>query len=298
MSDDPSGYPGAPPDWYPDPAGGPGRRWWDGYAWTDAVVLPEQPPQAPERAGTPSSGYGVPGHEMRGYGTAGYGTPWYSTAPVGNASGLLNHELRIARLARTAMVVIGLYYLWQYVNLRTQAPLYRSIGHQYHLIEIAAQHHQTAPQFTIPNQANGGVLALGAVLGLATVAAVVIACTWQYRAATTARALGYAATHAPGWGVGSWFVPIVNFWMPYQALRDCLAPEDPNRQLVRFFWVCVIGQEVFGLTAVVTALFSSSLSLVFCVPGALLALGIVSTAPRLVIAVAADHGAAVARLRQ
>ena len=35
-----SGYPGAPPGWYPDPAGGPGQRWWNGYAWTEATVLP------------------------------------------------------------------------------------------------------------------------------------------------------------------------------------------------------------------------------------------------------------------
>lgn len=28
---------GPPAGWYPDPAGGPGRRWWDGRRWTEAV---------------------------------------------------------------------------------------------------------------------------------------------------------------------------------------------------------------------------------------------------------------------
>ncbi len=42
-----SGYPGAAPGWYADPAGGPGQRWWDGYAWTAATVLPEVPPPPP-----------------------------------------------------------------------------------------------------------------------------------------------------------------------------------------------------------------------------------------------------------
>jgi len=28
---------GSPPGWYPDPGGGPLRRWWDGGAWTDQV---------------------------------------------------------------------------------------------------------------------------------------------------------------------------------------------------------------------------------------------------------------------
>lgn len=31
------------PGWYPDPAGGPGRRWWDGTQWTSYTQLPERP---------------------------------------------------------------------------------------------------------------------------------------------------------------------------------------------------------------------------------------------------------------
>src|ERR1700723_2401090 len=42
-----SGYPGAPPGWYADPAGGPGQRWWDGYAWNEAVITPATPPAPP-----------------------------------------------------------------------------------------------------------------------------------------------------------------------------------------------------------------------------------------------------------
>ncbi|WP_222192435.1 phospholipid scramblase-related protein [Modestobacter italicus] len=34
--------PPPPPGWYPDPAGGPGVRWWDGQDWTAHV---QQPPQ-------------------------------------------------------------------------------------------------------------------------------------------------------------------------------------------------------------------------------------------------------------
>jgi hypothetical protein len=35
---------GPPPGWYPDPQGGPGRRWWDGAHWSDQVVVPMAPP--------------------------------------------------------------------------------------------------------------------------------------------------------------------------------------------------------------------------------------------------------------
>jgi hypothetical protein len=289
VTDDPRGYPGAPPDWYPDPAGGPGRRWWDGYAWSEAVVLPDQPP-SPES--TPS-GYGMPGHEMHGYGTAGYGTPWYSNAPVANATALCQEELRISQMAKGAVIIIGLYFLWGYINLRIQGSLYRSIGHQYHRMIIAAQNHQTAPQFTLSDHTSGATVAIGGLLGLAALAGVIIACVWQYRAASTARALGYPAKHSPGWGVGSWFVPIVALWMPYQALRDCLAPDDPNRQLVKRFWLFFIGQGLFATAAVTSAFFTTSLSLVFGIPGALLCLGMVSTAPRFVTAIGSAHQAAV-----
>jgi hypothetical protein len=34
-----------PPGWYPDPAGGAGKRWWDGSRWTDNIQEPE--PVAP-----------------------------------------------------------------------------------------------------------------------------------------------------------------------------------------------------------------------------------------------------------
>jgi hypothetical protein len=33
-----------PPGWYPDPAGGPGRRYWDGAHWADQVAVPSTPP--------------------------------------------------------------------------------------------------------------------------------------------------------------------------------------------------------------------------------------------------------------
>ena len=51
-----SGYPGAPPGWYPDPAGGPGQRWWDGYTWTEATVLPQHPPPPPWATAGPPRG--------------------------------------------------------------------------------------------------------------------------------------------------------------------------------------------------------------------------------------------------
>ncbi|MGP0031455.1 MAG: DUF4328 domain-containing protein [Acidimicrobiales bacterium] len=311
MSDSP-GYPGAPPGWYPDPAGGPGRRWWDGYTWTEAVVLPAQapppppPPPPPLAPGAPPAGPpafgasvgGPPAYVTTGggppaYGATGYGATW-PAEPAGRASTLLGDELRFTRLGRISVVVIAVYYLWNIVNLRVNTSRYRSIGRQIQRAYRAAEHNRAAPPITVPNNSNGALVTVGALLGLATIAAVVCACIWQYRAASTARALGLPAKHSPGWGVGSWFVPVVNLWMPYQAIRDCLAKEDARRALVAWYWVSLIGAEALTTAATVASLFSSGVSLALCIPAALLCVGMLATAPRFVAAIAAAHRDALA----
>lgn len=40
MSDSPATPAPVPAGWYPDPAGGPGRRWWNGTAWTEQIEQP------------------------------------------------------------------------------------------------------------------------------------------------------------------------------------------------------------------------------------------------------------------
>jgi hypothetical protein len=45
--------------WYPDPAGGPSSRWWDGQQWTEAT-MPAVPVPAQGYAAV-AGGYGQPG---------------------------------------------------------------------------------------------------------------------------------------------------------------------------------------------------------------------------------------------
>jgi hypothetical protein len=57
----PPGAATIPPGWYADPAGGNGKRWWDGSRWTEHVRMPEEPAPAPvvggyaATVGTPTS---------------------------------------------------------------------------------------------------------------------------------------------------------------------------------------------------------------------------------------------------
>lgn len=49
----------------------------------------------------------------------------------------------------------------------------------------------------------------------------VLALKWIHRANFNARQLGAEGMRfTPGWAVGSYFIPIVNLWKPYQAMKE------------------------------------------------------------------------------
>ncbi|HEX4726531.1 MAG TPA: DUF2510 domain-containing protein [Jatrophihabitans sp.] len=59
--------------WYPDPAGGPLSRWWDGQQWTEATM----PAPAYAASGYPPSGYAPSGYSQPGYGSVAASHPAY-----------------------------------------------------------------------------------------------------------------------------------------------------------------------------------------------------------------------------
>jgi hypothetical protein len=307
VSDEVSGYPGAPPGWYPDPAGGPGQRWWDGYAWTEATVQPEVPPPPPAAPPTAASAAAAPpgtppgtphwAASQPGYGTPpGYGAPpayrtpaAYGGRPSPTTTHLVARELSIFPVARLAVAIPALNYLGSLISQRIYRTQFLKDGHQLRRIYEAAQQGRTAPAFHGSSTLNP----ITSLLGLLTIVAVVFACVWQHRAASAARALGWPAKRSPGWGVGSWFVPIVNIWMPYQAIRDCMPPEDPNRSLVLRWWLIFTATWSLTTAAGVAALFSSGVVLGLGIPAAVACVGLFATAPQVVTSIGAAHRAAL-----
>src|SRR5262245_23012303 len=81
-------------------------------------------------------------------------------------------------------------------------------------------------------------LILTGVLGLATVAvyiATVIAfLMWLYRSSNNVAAFGQRTQHSSGWAVGSFFVPIMNLFVPYQAAKDIWQKSEPVAQSFTF----------------------------------------------------------------
>lgn len=75
-------------------------------------------------------------------------------------------------------------------------------------------------------------LALTGVLGLTAVAVylatVVVFLMWLYRASNNVAAFGESTHHSSGWAVGSFFVPIMNLFVPYQAVKDIWKKSEPT----------------------------------------------------------------------
>jgi Domain of unknown function (DUF4328)/Protein of unknown function (DUF2510) len=284
VSDDSGGYPGAPPGWYADPAGGPGQRWWDGYAWTEATVLPSVPPPPPALTSAP--GYPSPWSTVPPPPVASGSPPWIP--PPRDARDLVVEELRISPVARFAIAFPGITALANVISIVANRAAYRRFGHELRLSMDAAANHQTAPVVTAPAEG-----ALSSVLILCALAALVIVCVWQFRAATAARAMRLPAKRSPGWGVAFWFIPIVNLWMPYQAIRDCLAPGDPNRAVVLRYWLLFVTMSVGATLTVIGLMASTPVGVVFAVLSGCAALGVLATAPSVVSAIATAHHAAV-----
>jgi len=89
---------GIPAGWYPDPAGGDGKRWWDGAAWTHNVQEPEVAPAAPSFGNYVSAEFRpsipLPTAEVgTGYTRSSWwiaGSPIWVTAPQAAVLGILD----------------------------------------------------------------------------------------------------------------------------------------------------------------------------------------------------------------
>ncbi len=232
---------GAPPGWYPDPWGAAAWRWWDGSGWTGYASSPPVP--------TPPTGQGPAGA---------YPYPGYS--PVGPPPPSVHDrfaaEQRAVPWRKRAffgyLLIVGLGQLtaWQEGSW---------LRHVFHVVRT-----QTTFGSGYTDFHQSAALTATIWLTIGAEAAVYVALLiWQYRAAKTAQLLRLPAALSPGLGVGGWFIPVVNFWFPYQAIRDCLPPGDDGRRVVFRMWMSFIAVLASDIITTVLALAGTTAAFAF-----------------------------------
>jgi hypothetical protein len=193
--------------------------------------------------------------------------------------------------ARVAVALPAACSLAGLIINRLNARQLLASGHQLRVDWHDAQNGITPPPYHGPNAYSPASL----IVSFIFVAAAIVALIWQHRAASAARALGFPAGQSPAWGVGAWFVPIVNFWIPYLAVRDCLPPGDPHRPRVLRWWLAWLFASLVGAAAGISALFSSGTALALSIPVAVADVAVIAWAPTIVAAIAGSHRAALER---
>ena len=266
---------GPPPAWYPDPSGRPVWRWWSGDQWSDHF--------APM--------YASPGTAAPLYASPGTAAPLYPSPVAAEPRDLGSAAFLQGRQARLDGFIAWAPWIWVIAGIASllvnwaSIGYYRDLWHWWHALVQASDAGRTipaAPQRPVWSS-------LFSLVGFGTLLVEILFLMWQYRAAQVARALRYPARHSPGWGVGCWFVPVVNLWMPYQALRDCLPSGHPARRYVLYTWILLLSVGFLGVATVVALVGAPDLGV------ALVCISVVAegalglSASRAVTAIAADH---------
>lgn len=123
----------------------------------------------------------------------------------------------------------------------------------------------------------------------------VLFCMWTYRSNYNARQLGARDMQfSPGWAVGWYFIPIANFWKPYQAMREIWQAsanpahwqQQPRGSILPLWWTLLLLSNVISTAALrlsLTAQTDSDVLLAWTVSAANDAVGLLSDATTLVL---------------
>jgi len=246
------------PGWYRDPYAPAGLRWWDGRQWTQHAMQPDRTvPPAP---------------------------------PLPSAPPLPPYAGRNERLGRLAMLTWAPVHLLNFglLGLTFRRFLRDVMAYADEAARTPAD--QLGP-FPVGSFVSMMVASLSGILVWVPLALLII---WTHRCATTALALRFPAEREPVWAVIGWIVPVINFWFPYQSVRDCLPPEDPARRDVLRWWLCYLGVSAGGVILIFLGAFDPTVFVVLLVALAAVAAVAVLLGFRVARAIDEAHRAAVA----
>lgn len=89
---------------------------------------------------------------------------------------------------------------------------------------------------------------------LALLVSITLVGRWIMRVNANAHTVSDTVSMSPGWNVGYFFVPIMNFWKPFQGVRESwqasVAPHDPASvaapAMMRWWWGLWLATNILG----------------------------------------------------
>jgi hypothetical protein len=251
MTDDTDHLP--PRGWYPDPAGSPAWRWWDGARWTadthayvSTAVVPSDQLAAEEAAAGRLGRIGVPIFVVIAF-----------LDLIGRVADA-EYMAATVRWFRSSMAQIGTP---GFVALQPpRQPLLSSL------------------------------LFLPELVG--SIVVLVLLCTAQHKMATVARDLKIRSRLSPNWGVVGWFIPLADFVLPLLAWHDLVPDGHPLRRQMSGLWAAYLASAAFGIGCFAASLVSTVLVAVLAVLALASQLIVARMLPGILAGVVAHHASA------
>lgn len=192
--------PSPPRGWYPDPGGQEAWRWWDAERWTEEL----QP-------------FGEPDPEL--------------------SKLLASEEEARQRLVGLGLVLMGLAVVGSALLSSISLEQVASQLHWARRAWSAALHQQSLPAQPVIDQPSWQIVLRWVLVTPSEIFAVVMFLRYQFRAAKVAGRLGLGGRPRPGLGVGGWFIPVANLWLPLQAWLHLVTPRSHLRSRIWLLWV-------------------------------------------------------------
>lgn len=237
------------PGWFPDPTSPARLRWWDGTSWTTHVA-----PRPPD--------------------------PRADLAAEEGAA----RAAKVAVVAWLALQCVGLV-LWA-VLMRHWSDAFGRLLHGD--VGLRAGRGGASDPFG-PGSGAPLLTVTVDVVGLVVLGAFVVFLNWVHKAARLAAQSGRPARHSPGAAVGWFFVPVVQWWFPYEAFLDMTDGTDATRRSIRRWWALWVGQSLWGMVVLGAAFGSVPLQVAATAVAVLWAVATLLATRRVIDVVVDDH---------